>query len=216
VRDVVLGMSDGLTVPFALAAGLSGAVASARLILIAGTAELAAGAIAMGLGGYLAARSEADTYRSELKREHDEVVDIPQEEREEVRKIFASWGLEGETLEAATAAICAEPKRWVDFMMREELELSEPDPGRARVSALTIGGAYVAGGAIPLAPYLLAVPVMTALAVSCFVTLTALAIFGSVKGRLTGRPPLREALRTVLVGAVASGAAFALAKLITG
>jgi len=216
VRDVVLGMSDGLTVPFALAAGLSGAVASARLILIAGTAELAAGAIAMGLGGYLAARSEADTYRSELKREHDEVVDIPQEEREEVRKIFASWGLEGETLEAATAAICAEPKRWVDFMMREELELSEPDPGRARVSALTIGGAYVAGGAIPLAPYLLAVPVMTALAVSCVVTLTALAIFGSVKGRLTGRPPLREALRTVLVGAVASGAAFALAKLITG
>ena len=216
MRDVVLGMSDGLTVPFALAAGLSGAVASARLILIAGTAELAAGAIAMGLGGYLAARSEADTYRSELKREHDEVVDIPQEEREEVRKIFASWGLEGETLEAATAAICAEPKRWVDFMMREELELSEPDPGRARVSALTIGGAYVAGGAIPLAPYLLAVPVMTALAVSCVVTLTALAIFGSVKGRLTGRPPLREALRTVLVGAVASGAAFALAKLITG
>ena len=216
MRDVVLGMSDGLTVPFALAAGLSGAVASARLILIAGTAELAAGAIAMGLGGYLAARSEADTYRSELKREHDEVVDIPQEEREEVRKIFASWGLEGETLEAATAAICAEPKRWVDFMMREELKLSEPDPGRARVSALTIGGAYVAGGAIPLAPYLLAVPVMTALAVSCFVTLTALAIFGSVKGRLTGRPPLREALRTVLVGAVASGAAFALAKLITG
>ena len=216
MRDVVLGMSDGLTVPFALAAGLSGAVASARLILIAGTAELAAGAIAMGLGGYLAARSEADTYRSELKREHDEVVDIPQEEREEVRKIFASWGLEGETLEAATAAICAEPKRWVDFMMREELKLSEPDPGRARVSALTIGGAYVAGGAIPLAPYLLAVPVMTALAVSCVVTLTALAIFGSVKGRLTGRPPLREALRTVLVGAVASGAAFALAKLITG
>jgi len=209
-------MSDGLTVPFALAAGLSGAVASARLILIAGTAELAAGAIAMGLGGYLAARSEADTYRSELKREHDEVVDIPQEEREEVRKIFASWGLEGETLEAATAAICAEPKRWVDFMMREELKLSEPDPGRARLSALTIGGAYVAGGAIPLAPYLLAVPVLTALAVSCVVTLTALAIFGSVKGRLTGRPPLREALRTVLVGAVASGAAFALAKLITG
>ncbi|HUM03673.1 MAG TPA: VIT1/CCC1 transporter family protein [Thermoanaerobaculia bacterium] len=216
MRDVVLGMSDGLTVPFALAAGLSGAVASARLILIAGAAELAAGAIAMGLGGYLAARSEADTYRSELKREYDEVLDIPQEERDEVRKIFASWGLEGETLEAATAAICAEPKRWVDFMMREELKLSEPDPGRARLSALTIGGAYVAGGAIPLAPYLFPVPVLTALGVSCLVTLTALAIFGSVKGRLTGRPPLSEALRTVFVGALASGAAFALAKLITG
>ncbi|HQR47520.1 MAG TPA: VIT1/CCC1 transporter family protein [Thermoanaerobaculia bacterium] len=209
-------MSDGLTVPFALAAGLSGAVASSRLILVAGMAELAAGAIAMGLGGYLAARSEADTYRSELKREHDEVRDIPQEEREEVRKIFASWGLEGDTLEAATAAVCAEPKRWVDFMMREELNLSEPDPRRARLSALTIGGAYVAGGAIPLAPYLFPVGVPAALAASCLVTLTALALFGAVKGRLTGRPPLREALRTVFVGALASSAAFLLAKLISG
>lgn len=209
-------MSDGLTVPFALAAGLSGAVASSHIILVAGTAELAAGAIAMGLGGYLAARSQVDTFRSELKREHDEVRDIPHEEREEVRKILASWGLEGDTLEAATAAICAEPKRWVDFMMREELKLSEPDPGRARLSALTIGGAYVAGGAIPLAPYLFPVNVLTALAISCLVTLTALAIFGFVKGRLTGRPPLREALRTVFIGALASGAAFLIAKLISG
>ncbi|MGE5346547.1 MAG: VIT1/CCC1 transporter family protein [Acidithiobacillales bacterium] len=216
VRDVVLGMSDGLTVPFALAAGLTGAVASARIILVAGTAELAAGAIAMGLGGYLAAKSEADSYRSEMKREHDEVRDIPDEEREEVRKIFAGWGLKGQTLEEATNAVCADRKRWVDFMMREELQLSEPDPGRARVSALTIGGAYVAGGAIPLAPYLFAVPVLTALAASCAVTLTALALFGAVKGRLTGRPPLREAARTVLVGALASGAAFLLAKLISG
>ncbi len=216
VRDVVLGMSDGLTVPFALAAGLSGAIASSRVVLIAGAAELAAGAIAMGLGGYLAARSEADTYRSERKREFDEIRDIPQEEREEVRKIFALWGLSGETLEAATAAVCADPKRWVDFMMREELRLEEPDPRRARVSALTIGGAYVAGGAIPLAPYLFAGTVSTALAASCAVTLTALALFGGVKGRLTGRPPLGEALRTVLVGALASGAAFLLARLISG
>jgi VIT1/CCC1 family predicted Fe2+/Mn2+ transporter len=216
VRDVVLGMSDGLTVPFALAAGLSGAIASSRVVLVAGAAELVAGAIAMGLGGYLAARSEADTYRAERKREYDEVRDIPQEEREEVRKIFASWGLEGETLEAATSAVCADPKRWVDFMMREELRLEEPDPGRARASALTIGGAYVAGGAIPLAPYLFAGTVSSALAASCAVTLTALALFGGVKGRLTGRPPLGEALRTVLVGALASGAAFALARLISG
>jgi VIT1/CCC1 family predicted Fe2+/Mn2+ transporter len=215
VRDVVLGMSDGLTVPFALAAGLTGAVASARIILVAGAAELAAGAIAMGLGGYLAARSEADSYRSELKREHEEVRDIPQEEREEVRKIFAAWGLAGDTLEEATNAVCADPNRWVDFMMREELQLMEPDPGRARASALAIGGAYIAGGAIPLAPYLLDVPVLTALAASCAVTLTALALFGSVKGRLTGKPPLREAARTVFVGALASGAAFALARLIT-
>jgi VIT1/CCC1 family predicted Fe2+/Mn2+ transporter len=216
VRDVVLGMSDGLTVPFALAAGLSGAVASARVIVIAGVAELAAGAIAMGLGGYLAARSEVDTWRSELKREHDEVRDVPLEERDEVRRIFASWGLAGDTLEAATNAICSDPHRWVDFMMREELKLAEPEPARARVSALTIGGAYVAGGAIPLAPYLFPVPVLTALAASCAVTLTALAIFGAVKGRLTGRPPAREAARTVIVGALASAAAFGLARLISG
>ena len=216
VRDVVLGMSDGLTVPFALAAGLSGAIASSRVVLIAGAAELTAGAIAMGLGGYLAARSEADTYRSERKREYDEIHDIPHEEREEVRKIFASWGLEGATLDSATAAVCADPNRWVDFMMREELKLTEPDPGRARVSALTIGGAYVAGGAIPLAPYLFAGTVSAALAASCAVTLSALALFGSVKGRLTGRPAFHEAVRTVFVGALASGAAFLLAKLISG
>lgn len=216
VRDVVLGMSDGLTVPFALAAGLTGAATTSGVIVIAGVAELAAGAIAMGLGGYLAARSEADTWASELKREHAEVKEIPADERDEVRKILAGWGLSGEILEGTTAAICAEPKRWVDFMMREELNLTEPDPSRARVSALTIGGSYVAGGAIPLAPYLFHVPVLAALAASAAVTLTALAVFGAVKGRLTGRPPLREAGRTVFVGALASGAAFALARLISG
>jgi vacuolar iron transporter family protein len=216
VRDVVLGMSDGLTVPFALAAGLSGAVASSRVILIAGVAELAAGAIAMGLGGYLAARSEADTWASELRREYEEVKDVPTEEQEEVRKVFRAWGLSGSTLEAATEAVCADRHRWVDFMMREELNLMEPDPKRARVSALTIGGSYVAGGAIPLSPYLLAIPVTSALATSVVVTLIALAVFGGFKGRLTGRPPAGEALRTVLVGALASGAAYSLARLISG
>ncbi|MCM3876512.1 MAG: VIT1/CCC1 transporter family protein [Thermoanaerobaculia bacterium] len=208
-------MSDGLTVPFALAAGLSGAVANSRVILIAGVAELAAGAIAMGLGGYLAAKSEADTWVSERKREREEVAEVPGEEQEEVRKVFRGWGLEGETLEKATHAVCADHTRWVDFMMREELNLMEPDPKRARISAFTIGGSYVAGGAIPLAPYLLAIPVTSALAVSVGVTLAALAVFGGVKGRLTGRPPVVEALRTVLVGALASGAAYALARVIS-
>jgi VIT1/CCC1 family predicted Fe2+/Mn2+ transporter len=216
VRDVVLGMSDGLTVPFALAAGLSGAVASSRVILVAGVAELAAGAIAMGLGGYLAAKSEADTWRSELKREYEEVKDVPAEEQEEVRKVFRAWGLAGDTLEAATHAVSADHDRWVDFMMREELNLSEPDPKRARVSALTIGGSYVAGGAIPLAPYLLGMPVTRALAASVVVTLLALAVFGAFKGKLTGRPLVSEALRTVFVGALASGAAYTLARLISG
>lgn len=215
VRDVVLGMSDGLTVPFALAAGLSGAVANARVILIAGVAELAAGAIAMGLGGYLAAKSEADTWASEKKREREEVKDVPAEEQEEVRKVFRAWGLTGETLEDATGAVCSNHERWVDFMMREELNLMEPDPKRARLSAFTIGGSYVAGGAIPLAPYVLHVPLTTALALSVTVTLAALAVFGGVKGRLTGRPPVHEALRTVLVGALASGAAYTLARLIS-
>ena len=216
VRDVVLGMSDGLTVPFALAAGLSGAVASSRVVLVAGVAELAAGAIAMGLGGYLAAKSEADTWHSELRREHEEVVEVPAEEKEEVRKVFRGWGLEADVLESATEAVCSDRDRWVDFMMREELHLSEPDPKRARVSALTIGGSYVAGGAIPLAPYLFHIPITTALLASVVVTLIALGIFGAFKGRLTGRPVAAEALRTVLVGALASGAAYALARLISG
>lgn len=216
VRDVVLGMSDGLTVPFALAAGLSGAVASSRVVLVAGVAELAAGAIAMGLGGYLAAKSESDTWRSELQREHEEVDDVPAEEKEEVRKVFKGWGLDGDVLEQATEAVCSDRDRWVEFMMREELHLSEPDPKRARVSALTIGGSYVAGGAIPLAPYLFPVAITTALAASIAVTLVALALFGAFKGRLTGRPAGAEALRTVLVGALASGAAYTLARLISG
>jgi VIT1/CCC1 family predicted Fe2+/Mn2+ transporter len=214
VRDVVLGMSDGLTVPFALAAGLSGAVASSSVILVAGAAELAAGAIAMGLGGYLAAKSESDTFHAEKSREETEVREVPAEEREEVRRIFRKWGMTGDVLEAATQAICSDRDRWVAFMMREELELFEPDPKRARISALTIGGSYVAGGAIPLAPYLFLPGVHAALAVSVGVTLAALAVFGAVKGRLTGRPALPEAARTVFVGALASGAAYTLARLI--
>jgi VIT1/CCC1 family predicted Fe2+/Mn2+ transporter len=215
VRDAVLGMSDGLTVPFALAAGLSGAAAASRVILIAGAAELAAGAIAMGLGGYLAAKSEADTFKSERRREELEIRDIPEEEVEEVRRILRSWGLQGETLEAATRAICADEERWVAFMMREELELTEPDPKRARIAAFTIGGSYVVGGAVPLAPYLLPVPAQTALLVSVAVTSIALLVFGAIKGRLTGRPTAGEALRTLAVGALASAVAYGLARLIS-
>jgi len=144
------------------------------------------------------------------------VKEVPEEEQEEVRKVFRAWGLEGATLEAATRAVCSNHHRWVDFMMREELNLMEPDPKRARVSALTIGGSYVAGGAIPLAPYLLKIPVTRALATSVVVTLIALAVFGAFKGKLTGRPLVGEALRTVLVGALASGAAYTLARLISG
>jgi vacuolar iron transporter family protein len=216
VRDVVIGMSDGLTVPFALAAGLSGAVQSSFLVLVAGIAEMAAGSIAMGLGGYLAARSEADSYQAELAREWREVRELPEAETAEVRQIFASYGLGGDALESATAAIRSTPEGWVRFMMREELGLEEPHPGRALRSALTIGLSYVAGGFLPLLPYALGFPISTALLVSVGLTLIALLAFGAVKGHFTGVPPARSAVQTAVVGGVAAGFAYALARLVSG
>lgn len=215
LRDIVIGMSDGLTVPFALAAGLSGAVQSSFLVLVAGIAEMAAGSIAMGLGGYLAARSEADTYRAELARERREVQELPEAEAAEVRKIFADFGLRGDALEAAVAAIRSDPEGWVRFMMREELGLEEPRPGRALTSALTIGLSYIAGGFLPLLPYALGLSVTTALGVSVVVTLIALLTFGAVKGHFTGVPIIRSAIQTTLVGGVAAGFAYALARIVS-
>jgi VIT1/CCC1 family predicted Fe2+/Mn2+ transporter len=216
VRDVIIGMSDGLTVPFALAAGLSGAVDNHWLVVIAGAAEVAAGSIAMGLGGYLAARSDADAYAAELVREHREVEEVPEREREEVRGIFRSYGLADEALEAATRAISSDGQAWVRFMMREELGLEEPDPRRALTSGLTIGTSYVAGGSIPLLPYVFPLTVTTAFALSALVTLVALAVFGGVKGAVTGTGALRSAIGTVVVGSLAAGVAYAIARLITG
>jgi VIT1/CCC1 family predicted Fe2+/Mn2+ transporter len=217
VRDVVIGMSDGLTVPFALAAGLTGAVSAARIIVTAGLAEIAAGSIAMGLGGYLAARSDADHYASERRREELEVVEKTEVEREEVADVFREYGLGEAEIAPVLRAFEAKPKAWVDFMMRFELGLEAPEPGRALASALTIGGAYVAGGLIPLAPYMLiAHDTGRALGVSVAVTLVALAAFGWVKGRFTGVRPLKGALQTTLVGGLAAAAAFALARLLGG
>jgi VIT1/CCC1 family predicted Fe2+/Mn2+ transporter len=216
VRDVVIGMSDGLTVPFALAAGLAGAVQNHLLIVIGGLAEMAAGSIAMGMGGYLAAKSDADSYRAEVKREEREVEQVPDVEREEVRHIFAGYGLQGQPLEAAVAAIAANKDAWVRFMMREELGLEEPNPQRALQSSLTIGGSYIAGGVVPLLPYFWPISVTVSLIASAVVTVLALAIFGWVKGRFTGVAPGRSALQTVLVGGVAAGAAYVIARLISG
>lgn len=215
VRDVVIGMADGLTVPFALAAGLSAAVSRTDLIVTAGAAEIAAGAIAMGLGGYLAARSDEQHYASEQARERREVAELAEREREEVRDILRGYGLEGQALEAVTGAVAAEPGRWVDFMMRFELGLERPQPGRAPVSALTIAGAYVLGGSVPLAPYLFAATVGQALPWSVGMTGLALLAFGAAKGRLSGAGVLRSALQTLLVGGLAAGAAFLLASLFT-
>ncbi len=216
VRDVVIGMSDGLTVPFALAAGLSGAVQSSFIVLVAGISEMSAGSIAMGLGGYLAARSEADSYRAELAREQREVCEVPDAERAEVQAIFQGYGLSGEALSAATAAITSRPDGWVRFMMREELGLDEPDPGRALKSALTIGLSYIAGGFLPLLPYALGLPVTTALQISVLVTLVSLLVFGAVKAHFTGVAALRGAIQTAVVGGVAAGAAYLLARLVSG
>jgi len=212
VRDIIIGMSDGLTVPFALAAGLSGSVGNAFVVVVAGLAEMAAGGISMGLGGYLAGRSEVDTYRAELERERNEVRDMPQAEVDEVRQIFADYGLQGANLDTAVKAVTSNPKTWVGFMMREELGLERPDPNQALRSALTIGLSYVAGGLVPLAPYALGLPLSSALPASVVLTLIALLIFGAFRAHFTGVSVIRGSLQTALVGAIAAGAAYAIAR----
>jgi len=215
VRDVVIGMSDGLTVPFALAAGLTGALARVHVIVIAGLAEIAAGSIAMGLGGYLAARTDRDHYESERRREVYEAEHLPEKEREEVAEVFRGYGMAEEAITPVVAAISADQKRWVDFMMRFELGFEEPDPARARNSAITIALSYIAGGMVPLTPYMLSGDVFTGLRISVVVTLAALFVFGFVKGKLTGIAPLRGGLQTVVIGGLASAAAFGLARWIS-
>jgi VIT1/CCC1 family predicted Fe2+/Mn2+ transporter len=215
VRDIVIGMSDGLTVPFALAAGLSGVVVSNSLIVTAGVAEIAAGSIAMGLGGYLAARSDAEHYASERARESQEVSEKPEVEATEVAEVFRAYGLSAEETVPVVEALRRRPEAWVDFMMRFELGLEPPDPKRALRSALSIAGAYVGGGLIPLAPYMMLAGAQAALAASVAVTLGALAVFGYVKGHFTGTKPLRSALQTVLIGGLAAAAAFGIARAIS-
>lgn len=219
VRDIVIGMSDGLTVPFALAAGLTGGLQGASnptgIIVTAGLAEIAAGAIAMGLGGYLAAKSDAEHYAKEREREKREVVEIPHEEMREVAEVFQEYGLTREEIGPIVESLRKQPKKWIDFMMRFELGLEKPDPKRAVTSAITIGGAYAAGGFVPLAPYMLTRNPQTALFISIATTLAALFIFGFIKGRFTGTRPMRSALQTALIGSLAAGAAFMIARAIS-
>lgn len=215
VRDIVIGMSDGLTVPFALAAGLSGTVGSTHIVITAGLAEIAAGSIAMGLGGFLAARSDADHYHAERAREEREIEEVPEEEKREVDRVFRSFGLSDTQSASITEALSARPKQWVDFMMRFELGLEEPAPGRALRSATTIALSYVAGGLIPLSPYFAISAPSRALIVSVAVTLIALAFFGYLKGKASGAPAVRSAFQTTLIGGLAAAAAFGLAKAIS-
>jgi VIT1/CCC1 family predicted Fe2+/Mn2+ transporter len=212
VRDVVIGMSDGLTVPFALAAGLSGAALSSSVVVTAGLAEIAAGSLAMGLGGYLAAKSDAEHYASEEAREHREVEKMPGEESQEIVEVLAAYGLTAEEVAPLVAGLRRRPGAWVDFMMRFELGLERPDPKRARRSALTIALSYIVGGLIPLSPYFVVASARSGLGMSVAVTAVALLAFGYVKGRFTGAPPLRSAAQTAGIGGLAAAAAFLLAR----
>ncbi len=215
VRDVVIGMADGLTVPFALAAGISGAIASTHIVVTAGLAEVAAGSIAMGLGGFLAARGDAEHYHSELRREEQEIVAVPEREAREIVDLFKDYGVSASEAAPVVAALRREPKAWRDFMMRFELGLEAPDPKGALRSAFTIAGSYIVGGMIPLLPYMLAGNADRALMISIAVTLLALTVFGFVKGHFTGVSKSKSAWQTALVGSLAAGVAFGIAKAIS-
>ena len=213
ITDVVIGMSDGLTVPFALAAGLSSAVASTALITTAGIAEIVAGSIAMGLGGYLAGQTESEHYQAELHREYQEVEAVPDKEIEEVKEIFADMGLSATSQELIVNELVKDKKKWVDFMMKFELGLEEPDVNQAKKSALTIGLSYAVGGIIPLAPYFFTPYALQGLTYSAITTLICLLVFGYLKSRVTGQPPVLGALKVAGIGSVAAAAAFFVARL---
>jgi len=215
VRDIVIGMSDGLTVPFALAAGLSGVVRNLHVIIVGGLAEIAAGSIAMGLGGYLAARTDAEHYAAERRREAREVEEKPEAETEEVRAVLAGFGVRTATARMVAEEIRLDRQAWIEFMMRFELGLEAPDPRRALRSALVIAASYVAGGLVPLLPYMAAPRAGLALKISVGVTLLALLVFGYVKARVSGAQALRGAVQTALVGGAAAAAAFSIARLIS-
>ena len=214
LRDIVIGMADGLTVPFALAAGMAGAVSQTSIITIAGVAEVTAGAVAMGLGGYRAARGEAEHYGSERLREEREIVEKPRAEMDEITEVFQQYGVTAEECAGVVAALQKKPQAWVDFMMRFELGLEKPEPGRALASARNIAGAYIVGGMVPLTPYFFTASISQALACSAGLTLLALLVFGYIKGRFSGSRPGRSALQTMLVGGLAAGVAFLVARLI--
>lgn len=215
ISDIVIGMSDGLTVPFALAAGLSAAVSSNSIIITAGIAEIIAGCIAMGLGGYLAGKTEQEHYDSELKREYLEVESVPETEKEEVKEIFAAYGLDSEAQELIVGQLSKNKKHWVDFMMKFELGLEEPDINRARNSALTIGFSYCVGGMLPLSAYFFTAKPHDGLLLSALLTTICLFVFGYFKSKLTGQPPVKGALKVTAIGLIAAGAAFLIARLIT-
>jgi vacuolar iron transporter family protein len=212
ITDIVIGMSDGLTVPFALAAGLSGAVQHNSIVITAGIAEIVAGSIAMGLGGYLAGKTEQEHFQSELKREYEEIDEIPEEEKKEVRLIFAQYGLNELTQNSIADELAKDKDKWVDFMMKYELGLEKPNVNRARNSAATIGVSYIIGGLIPLSGYFFTQTPYQGLVVSAALTVICLFLFGYFKSKVTGQPLFKGALKVTLIGVIAAAAAFLVAK----
>jgi VIT1/CCC1 family predicted Fe2+/Mn2+ transporter len=212
VRDFVIGMSDGLTVPFALAAGLSGAVNSTDIVITAGLAEIAAGSIAMGLGGYLAGRTEIEHYDAEEKREYEEIEKLHEVEIRETKEIFAQYGINDELQEKIAREMAKSPEKWVDFMMRFELGLERPAKHRAYQSAFIISVSYIIGGLIPLSAYFFTSTAQQGLIYSTIITLICLVVFGVIKSKLTGQPLFKGALRVTIVGALAAAAAFLIAR----
>ncbi|MCX6290634.1 MAG: VIT1/CCC1 transporter family protein [Bacteroidetes bacterium] len=214
VRDIVIGMSDGLTVPFALAAGLSSVSSvSNGIIITAGLAEIIAGSIAMGLGGYLAGKTEIEHYDSELKREYMEIKDFYETERKECKDIFAEYGLSPQSQDIIVDELAKNDDKWVDFMMKFELGLEKPDINRARQSARNIGLAYIVGGIVPLSAYMFTSTPMNGLMFSCIITILCLATFGYYKSKVTGQSPLQGAIRTTIIGVLAASAAFGIARM---
>ena len=215
VRDIVIGMSDGLTVPFALAAGLSSAVSSNAIIVTAGFAEIIAGSIAMGLGGYLAGKTEIEHYDSELAREYREIKTHYETERREVKEIFGNYGLSPESQEVIMNEMEKDPDKWVEFMMRFELGLDKPDIRRARQSARNIGLAYIIGGIVPLSAYIITDTPEKGLVISAIITVICLMFFGYFKSKVTGQQPIKGALNTTMIGLLAAAAAYFFAKLLS-
>ncbi|UPK71200.1 VIT1/CCC1 transporter family protein [Chitinophaga filiformis] len=215
VRDIIIGMADGLTVPFALTAGLSGVLDSNHLIIVSGVSEIAAGCISMGLGGFLAGQTEVEHYDSELRREYEEVERVPETERKEVEEIFISMGVDASLSKQVTTQISQDKHKWVDFMMRFELGLDKPDKNRAYQSAITIALAYLAGGFIPLFPYLVTSNNQQGFYWSCCITILALIVFGYFKSKVTGQPLLKGTLKVAFTGILAAAAAFIIAKMIS-
>ena len=213
ITDVVIGMSDGLTVPFALAAGISSAVSNNQIVVTAGMAEIIAGSIAMGLGGFLAGKTEQDHYAPELKREYDEVERVPEIEKQEVKEVFAYYGLSDASQTTIVDELAKDKDKWVNFMMKFELGLEQPDANRARQSALTIGISYIVGGIVPLSPYFFTGSPADGLKFSAAITIICLFVFGYFKSKVTGQPVIAGAIKVTLIGAVAAAAAFFAAKL---